>query len=100
MAIYHSLCLATLASLAGASAVQRPLTLPLDTQVPIGITAKPLVSSSALQADVSRWNLLDRANHLFGLAQLSKEYNHETRVIGSKGMHLSPFRSRTAYSSM
>lgn len=75
------------ASLAGASLVQHPLTLPVDGQVPLKSNeGKPLVSSSALQADVSRWHLFNRANSLFEIAKLgSAEYGHPTRVIGSAG---------------
>lgn len=47
---------------------------------------RKLVSSEALQEDINSKNLLQRANHLFELAELSiDEYGHPTRVIGSKG---------------
>lgn len=49
-------------------------------------TKKPLISSEALQADISTDKLFSRAMHLFELAKLSiDDYAHPTRVIGSKG---------------
>jgi hypothetical protein len=48
--------------------------------------ARPLVTSEALQADISKDALLLRAKHLYEIAKLSlDEYNRPTRVIGSKG---------------
>ncbi|GAB7348936.1 hypothetical protein MBLNU459_g7622t1 [Dothideomycetes sp. NU459] len=45
-----------------------------------------LVSSSALQSDIVIENLLHRAKQLSKIADLGiDEYNHPTRVIGSKG---------------
>ncbi|KAI9735729.1 MAG: hypothetical protein M1818_006337 [Claussenomyces sp. TS43310] len=58
----------------------------LGLQTPFHAAKKDLVSSSALQADITADNLLKRANDLFAIAQLGEdEYNHPTRVIGSKG---------------
>lgn len=63
-------------------AVQLPL---LQSQVPI-TSDKELVSSSALQGHVRAENLLKRAKELSKIADLGEEeYNHPTRVIGSKG---------------
>ncbi|KAF9892621.1 hypothetical protein FE257_001023 [Aspergillus nanangensis] len=55
-------------------------------QAPISNAAKELVSSDALQAHVDAANLLNRAKILYEIAELGfDEYNHPTRVIGSKG---------------
>ncbi|KAL2810810.1 hypothetical protein BJX63DRAFT_302138 [Aspergillus granulosus] len=55
-------------------------------QSPLGNVGKELVSSEALQSQISVNNLLDRAKVLYGLAERGiDEYNHPTRVIGSKG---------------
>ncbi|CEN61966.1 Putative Aminopeptidase [Aspergillus calidoustus] len=55
-------------------------------QLPLGDVGKELVSSEALQSQIHVSNLLDRAKILYGLAERSiDEYNHPTRVIGSKG---------------
>lgn len=56
---------------------------------------KPLVSSSALQSDVSSAALLDRANILFDISKSSiDEYGHPTRTIGSAGQ-FDPYSSST-----
>ncbi|RFU33484.1 hypothetical protein B7463_g2911, partial [Scytalidium lignicola] len=45
-----------------------------------------LVSSERLQGDILAGNLLKRAKHLYKIAELGiEEFNHPTRVIGSKG---------------
>ncbi|KAL3425964.1 peptidase family M28 [Phlyctema vagabunda] len=77
------LAIAAASSLAGVLAIQLPL---IEThQAPIS-TSKSLVSSSAIQDDISEENLLKRAEHLFEIAKLGEdEYNHPTRVIGSEG---------------
>ncbi|KAH8689356.1 aminopeptidase [Talaromyces proteolyticus] len=50
------------------------------------LTAKELISSKSLQDRIHVDNLLERANTLYSIAQLGEdEYNHPTRVIGSKG---------------
>ena len=74
------------ASLAGASLLQLPLINPPE-QAPIArYESKPLVSSEALEARISEKNLRKRAETLFAIAEESiEEYNHPTRVIGSKG---------------
>ncbi|GAB1210928.1 hypothetical protein ATERTT37_000038 [Aspergillus terreus] len=64
-----------------------------DNQVPLSpsapqvpTAAKELVSSEALQSHVDSNNLLKRAEALYKIAELGNdEYNHPTRVIGSKG---------------
>ena len=59
------------------SAAQKPLT---------SLEDRVLVSSEAIQDDISSQKLLDRAKELFEIAKQSiDEYNHPTRVIGSKG---------------
>ena len=89
----HSLLpLIAAASLAGASITQQPLINP-SNQAPIGnYDSKPLVSSEALEAQVTEKNLRKRAEKLFEIAQKGvEEYNHPTRVIGSEGMLKSHF---------
>jgi aminopeptidase Y len=82
-------------ALSGATALH----VPEQQQVPIGVDSnvqglkpgKPLVDSDALQATINSKNLFARAKKLWWLAHMSKEeYNHPTRVIGSKG-HLGTF---------
>ncbi len=82
--------LVALSFIAGASALQIPLVQGagiLPAQAPISDVKKELVSSEALQKAISADRLLKRAEDLFEIAKLGiDEYNHETRVIGSKGM--------------
>lgn len=74
-----------LSALASASGIQQPLQ-DASSQAPLALTSPPLVNTEALQADIKRKNLLQRAEKLFEIAQLGKkEYNHPTRVIGSDG---------------
>jgi aminopeptidase Y len=58
-----------------------------QSQIPLtGEPKKPLVNSEALQAAIKGSNLEARAVELAKIASLSQdEYNHPTRVIGSKG---------------
>ncbi|KAK0711760.1 aminopeptidase-like protein Y [Lasiosphaeris hirsuta] len=84
------LALSGLVALASASALQQKPILNDATaeQAPIGIGAskKPLIDSEALQSTISTAALLARAKHLYKIAKLGEdEYNHPTRVIGSKG---------------
>ena len=82
--MYRLLAFLILPSLAVASAIQFPLSELVNTHALN--SSKPLVSSSAIQDDISSDKLLSRAKHLFKLAELGiEEYNHPTRVIGSKG---------------
>jgi aminopeptidase Y len=55
-------------------------------QQPLHYADKPLVDSASLEATIHSKNLLSRAKELFEIAKLGEdEYNHPTRVIGSKG---------------
>lgn len=78
------------ASLASASATQQPL-IKSETQSLISdYDSKPLVSSAALEARIKADNLFGRAKDLYRIAEKGvDEYNHPTRVIGSKGRSLS-----------
>ncbi|PWY76092.1 Zn-dependent exopeptidase [Aspergillus sclerotioniger CBS 115572] len=68
-------------------ALQLPLLQSSESHSQSPITGdKPLVSSPLLQEQVKAENLLSRARHLYKIAELGQdEYNHPTRVIGSKG---------------
>jgi aminopeptidase Y len=82
----RSVILTAVSGLHLASAIQIPLFLSSQAQEPITHGSKELVSSSAIQELISSDNLLKRANQLYEIAQLGEdEYNHPTRVIGSKG---------------
>lgn len=84
--------LATALALTGqCAALQLP---PFGASVPqIPVAGKELISSSALQSQIDVGNLLKRAKHLYSIAELgSDEYNHPTRVIGSKGSFNSVWR--------
>ena len=74
------------ASLASASAIQQPL-IKSETQSLISAyDSKPLVSSEALEAHIKADSLFERAKDLYRIAEKgANEYNHPTRVIGSKG---------------
>jgi aminopeptidase Y len=79
----RNLVLLSLSSLAASSAIQYPLIQKADSGT---LVKKPLVSSKAIQHDIKKDALLERAKHLSTLADLSlEEYGHPTRVIGSKG---------------
>ncbi|KAK4208198.1 peptidase family M28 [Rhypophila decipiens] len=84
------LALHGLAALSGVSAArsqQRPLThqSPLADTV-TDTTEKKAIDSEALQGTIKVENLLARAKQLYEIAKLGEdEYNHPTRVIGSKG---------------
>ena len=74
----------------GAAAVQVPLQNPLLypslVQEPVEYDKLPLIDSEALQGRISAWNLEARSQVLYQIAKQSEEeYNHPTRVIGSKG---------------
>ncbi|KAK1756586.1 hypothetical protein QBC47DRAFT_380220 [Echria macrotheca] len=78
--------LTTLGAVAGLQHDQKPLFAEETGQAPISGDKKPLVSSDALQDTISSSKLLARAKRLYKIAKLSEdEYNHPTRVIGSKG---------------
>ncbi|KAH1307047.1 hypothetical protein KXX11_004850 [Aspergillus fumigatus] len=79
----HLLCTA-FALTADGAALQLPLFGASEPQIPVA--GKELISSSALQSQIDVGKLLNRAKHLYSIAELgSDEYNHPTRVIGSKG---------------
>ncbi|KAI0850568.1 Zn-dependent exopeptidase [Daldinia vernicosa] len=63
--------------------------MPLGSQNPLeagNALIKPLVNTEDLQASIKIENLVDRAEILYGLAELSEpEYGRPTRVIGSEG---------------
>ncbi|PCH01176.1 Peptidase M28 [Penicillium occitanis (nom. inval.)] len=63
--------------------------LPLFDPSPVShnhVAAKELVDSASLQNRIHADNLFDRAKVLYSIAELgTDEYNHPTRVIGSKG---------------
>lgn len=96
--------LATIASLAtcayalqGAGAQdQKPLDAehPLHPHAPpsppVDISKKRLIDSEELQDLIKVDNLYSRAEKLYKIAQKSEdEFNHPTRVIGSKGAYFS-----------
>lgn len=69
-------------------ALQIPLLSSINNDQEPLITKQPLVSSEALQNDITAGNLLGQAEWLYILGELSLlEYGHRTRVIGSKGVH-------------
>lgn len=84
--MYQLATLLTLSGVAIATSLgQRPL---VGEQTPL-IKPKQLVNSTVLEAHILGENLLKRANDLYKIAELGiDEYNHPTRVIGSKGMEL------------
>jgi len=82
----HLLSLLALPALALSAVVQQLLVDDVESQTPLISTSKELVNSTALEAHITKTNLLERAKHLFKIAELgAEEYNHPTRVIGSKG---------------
>lgn len=93
MACFKGVCLGALATAllhgASASAVQQPLFADEAQQAPIAPSSsasKPLVDSEALQKAISIDKLVQRSLDLYKIAELSlHEFNHPTRVIGSKG---------------
>jgi hypothetical protein len=77
------LSLLALSAVAGASIIQHPLQ---ENSGQADINNKPLISSGALESHITSENLLKRAKQLYKIAELgAEEYNHPTRVIGSKG---------------
>lgn len=70
-----------------ATAAQIPLQYSSGAQSTLNTAGKSgLVTSSGLQSDITIDKLLDRAKKLSKIADLGfDEYNHPTRVIGSKG---------------
>lgn len=83
--MYRLFALAGISTLVLGSAIQKPLH-ESDHQAPLISHSKELVSSTALEAQITKENLLKRAKTLFKIAEHGiEEYNHPTRVIGSKG---------------
>lgn len=75
-------------ALAGAavSALQIPLQLPFQLPGKTSGGADAVLVDDSLQDRVSIENLQKRAEALYEIAKLSvDEYNHPTRVIGSRG---------------
>lgn len=63
-----------------------PVTPPASSDISNGIA----IDTKKLQADIDIKKLVARAEDLYKIAELSiPEYNHPTRVIGSKGEHIS-----------
>ncbi|KEY72489.1 hypothetical protein S7711_05164 [Stachybotrys chartarum IBT 7711] len=90
MAPPSRVALAALLAVNGAAALQIPLQQLLDTPRQLiwgdASVSRPLVDSETLQADIKTHALKTRAEALWEVAKLSEdEYNHPTRVIGSKG---------------
>jgi aminopeptidase Y len=87
--IFQTSHLAGLAAVGSVAAVQFPLFS--QEQAPLGgldLVSKPLINTEALQDAIKAENLLARAKELYKIAKLGEpEYNHPTRVIGSKGCH-------------
>lgn len=74
------------ASLATGAVIQQPIA-EQSSQSLVSEKHKPLIKSSSLQNDIKTSNLLKRAKQLYKIAEESiPEYNHPTRVIGSKGI--------------
>lgn len=91
MNAFKTLGLAALATgfIQGATATQQPL-FNIAAEAPQPAHKLPIVDSQALQDAISIDRLLDRAQDLYKIANLScHEYNHPTRVIGSEGKTLS-----------
>jgi aminopeptidase Y len=67
-------------------ASQLPLFDPASTSQIHLAAKKELVSSESFQDRIHADRLFERAKTLYGIAELGEdEYNHPTRVIGSKG---------------
>ncbi|PYH47027.1 Zn-dependent exopeptidase [Aspergillus saccharolyticus JOP 1030-1] len=67
-------------------ALQLPLFNAEASQSELSTSSKQLISSELLQEQVKAENLLKRAKELYEIAKLGEEeYQHPTRVIGSKG---------------
>lgn len=82
---------AALATLAACShALQLPLQKPLDSHPvsapSVDYSKRPLIDTQELQDLIKVKNLYTRAEKLYDIAKTSEEeFNHPTRVIGSKG---------------
>ena len=85
--MYNIIPLISLSALAGAAIVQQhPLLQSSHSEAPLISGPEELVSSSSLEAHITKEGLLKRAEHLYELAEQGiPEYNRPTRVIGSQG---------------
>ena len=85
--MYNILSLISLSALAGAAIVQQhPLIQSPHSEVTLIGGPEEFVSSSSLEAHITKEGLLKRAEHLYKLAEQGiPEYNRPTRVIGSQG---------------
>lgn len=85
--MYSLLPLISLSALASAAKIQQqPLIQNANSEAPLISRPEELVSSSSLEAHITKEALLERAQHLYKLAEQGiPEYNHPTRVIGSQG---------------
>lgn len=95
MAILRT-CIALACVAAAASARQLPLVAddshisynPVTTSTLSDISNGTAIDTKKLQSDIDIKKLVARAEELSKIADLSiPEYNHPTRVIGSKGEH-------------
>lgn len=65
---------------------QQPLIHDETSEVTLISNPEELVSSTSLEAHITKEGLLKRAKHLYKIAEKGiPEYNHPTRVIGSEG---------------
>lgn len=93
--MYRLFALAGISTIVLGSAIQKPLH-ESNQQAPLIAQSKELVSSTALESHITKDNLLKRAKTLFKIAEHGiEEYNHPTRVIGSKGTFPNPIDSST-----
>lgn len=86
-----SASLLLLSSLPGSLQLQIPLEF--VEQLPLGASDppayQPLINTQALQDAIDVNQLFSRAKELYAIAKLSEpEYNHPTRIIGSKGRQI------------
>ena len=87
--MYNLLPLISLSTLTGAAIIQQqlPLVQNAHSEAPLISSPEELVSSTSLEAHITKEGLLKRAKHLYKIAEKGlPEYNHPTRVIGSEGM--------------
>lgn len=86
--MYNLLPLISLSTLTGAAIIQQqqPLVQHAHSEAPLISGPEGLVSSTSLEAHITKESLLKRAKHLYKIAEKGiPEYNHPTRVIGSEG---------------
>jgi aminopeptidase Y len=88
--MYNLLPLISLSALTGAAIIQHQQPLIQHAgdhaEAPLINSPEELVSSTSLEARITKEALQKRAEHLYKIAEEGiPEYNHPTRVIGSKG---------------